>query len=90
MSTIERKSVVVYKKRIARTEKIIIYKNKTIKKYLNYKKNCKITFQITRENFSNEKFKIVFAMQFLKKKSKKFDINSKTAMNIIIIFSKYI
>ena len=46
MSTIKRKFVVVYKKRIVQTKKIIIYKNKTIKKYLNYKKNYKTIFQI--------------------------------------------
>ena len=38
------------------------------------------------ENFFTEKSKIVFAMQFLTKKSKNFDINLKKIDSIIIIF----
>ena len=58
------------RKRTIKFKNIEFYHDKIVKKHLNYIRNVNTTFGIIFENFQTYKQKTVYAMQFLKSKSK--------------------
>ena len=66
-STIDESSV---KKRTIKFKNTEIYHDKIVKKHLNYVRSVNTTFRMIFENFQTHEQKIVYAMQFLKSKSK--------------------
>ena len=70
--------------RSIKSKKIVMYHDKTIKKYLNFVKNATTTFKMIFEDSFIEESKIVFAMQSLTKNHNNVDINSKNLIRITI------
>jgi hypothetical protein len=82
----QKEDVTASRKRSIKFDKIFLYHDKSIKKHRDYVKNLTTTFRLILDDFSTKDFKIVYVMQFLTKKSKKRDIDSRNKISIMNIF----